>query len=59
MFGGQQMKKKVPSSGKMYEFENTKEGMQAIRKLQKDEWAEEVNKGYDFIIEIFNELDRS
>ena len=59
MFGGQQMKKNVPSSGKMYEFENTKEGMQAIRKVQKDEWAEEVNKGFDFIIEILNELERS
>jgi heme oxygenase len=59
MFGGQIMKKKVPSSGKMYEFGNTKEGMQAIRQVQKDEWAEEVNRGYDFIIEIFNELERS
>jgi hypothetical protein len=29
----------------------------AIRAIQKDEWADEVNKGFDFMIEIFKELE--
>ena len=57
MFGGQIMKEKVPSSGKMYEFENGKEGMMAIRKVQKDEWADEVNKAYEYVIDICEELE--
>ena len=58
MFGGQMMKKKVPSTGKMYDFGNPKEGMQAIREVQQDEWADEVNKAFDYIINIFDELEQ-
>ncbi len=58
MFGGQMMKKMVPSSGKMYDFENMKEAMMSIRALQKDEWADEVNKGFDFNIDMFAELEK-
>jgi len=57
MFGGQMMKKVVPSSGRMYAFDNMKETIQSIRNVQKDEWAEEVNKGFEFIILIFEELE--
>lgn len=57
MFGGQMMKHKVPSTGKMYDFENSREGLQAIRNVQKDEWADEVNKAYDNIMAIFDELE--
>jgi len=57
MFGGQVIKKAVPSLGKMYLFENAEDSIQAIRKVQKDEWADEVNKGFDYIINIFNELE--
>jgi heme oxygenase len=59
MFGGQMMKKAVPSTGRMYDFDNMQESIQSIRNVQKDEWAEEVNKGYDFIILIFEELETS
>jgi heme oxygenase len=58
MFGGQMMKEKVPSKGKMYDFDNMREAAQSVRELQKDEWADEVNKGFDFMIEIFDELER-
>lgn len=58
MFGGQMIKKAVPSQGKMYEFENMKEAIQSIRNVQKDEWADEVNKGFDFNIQIFDELEK-
>ena len=57
MFGGQMMKSKVPSKGKMYDFENMQEAMMSIRQVQKDEWAEEVNIGYDFAIAMFDDLE--
>jgi hypothetical protein len=57
MFGGQMMKNAVPSAGRMYDFDNMKECILSIRNVQKDEWAEEVNKGYNFIILIFEELE--
>ena len=58
MFGGQMIKKSVPSTGNMYDFSNIQEAVASIRKVQKDEWADEVNYGFDFIIEIFDELDK-
>ena len=58
MFGGQMMKKNTPGPGKMYDFENMMECMQSVRAIQKDEWADEVNKGFDFMIEIFKELEK-
>ena len=57
MFGGQMMKSKVPGSGKMYEFEgDMRELISSIRSIQKDEWATEVNKGFQYIINILDEL---
>jgi hypothetical protein len=41
----------------MYEFENMMECAGAVRSIQKDEWSDEVNKGFDFMIEIFKELE--
>lgn len=57
MFGGQMMKKAVPSTGRMYVFENMQEAVQSIRNVQKDEWADEVNTGFDFNISILDELE--
>lgn len=57
MFGGQMMKSKVPGSGKMYEFDgNVNEIIGSVRAVQKDEWADEVNIGFKFIIKILDEL---
>jgi len=58
MFGGQMMKANTPGAGNMYEFENMMESAGAVRAIQKDEWADEVNKGFDFMIEIFKELEK-
>ena len=59
MFGGQMMKKNVPGSGKMYEFEgDMREIAGSIRAIQKDEWADEANKALDYNIAIFDELQR-
>lgn len=57
MFGGQMIKKAVPSTGRMYDFDNMQEAIQSIRNVQQDEWADEVNIGFDFNISIFDELE--
>ncbi|MFN8277434.1 MAG: biliverdin-producing heme oxygenase [Chitinophagales bacterium] len=59
IYGGQMMKKMVPSTGRMYEFEQMQEAVQAIRAVQQDAWADEVNKGFDFNIAIFDELEKA
>lgn len=56
MFGGQLMKEKTPGSGRVYEFDNMKDVVMSIRSIQKDEWADEANKGLDYHIGIYNEL---
>jgi len=59
MFGGQMMKKNVPGSGKMYEFDgDVREIVGSIRAIQKDEWADEANKALDYNINILDELQR-
>ena len=60
VYGGQMMKSKVPGSGKMYEFDgDMMELIGSIRAIQKDEWADEVNKGFQYIINILDELQRN
>ena len=56
MFGGQIMKSKIPGKGRMYDFDNVPELVARIRSVQKDEWADEVNKGFQYIINILDEL---
>jgi heme oxygenase len=57
MFGGQMIKSQVPSKGAFYYFSEMPEGLMSIRNLQKDSWANEVNRGFDFTIAIFEELE--
>jgi hypothetical protein len=57
-YGGQMMKDQTPGSGKMYDFENMQEAIGAIRAVQQDEWADEVNKGFEYIITILDELQK-
>jgi hypothetical protein len=60
MFGGQMMKSKVPGSGKMYEFEgDMRELIGSVRAIQTDEMADEVNKGFEYIINILDELQKN
>jgi heme oxygenase len=59
MMGGQILKKLVPGSGRMYDFgseKDRKDYVQIIRNHQKDDWVDEVNCGYDFVISILDEL---
>lgn len=57
MYGGQMIKKVVPSSGKMYEFENRKEMIDKIRPMLTEDLGAEANKCFDFVIQLFNELE--
>ena len=51
------IKSKVPGSGKMYEFEgDMRELISSVRTIQNDEMADEVNKGFQYIINILDEL---
>ena len=57
LFGGQIIKKNIAGSGKLYEFDgDVKEIAGTIRAVQKDEWANEVNIGFDYLINIYDEL---
>lgn len=57
VYGGQMIKKNIPGSGKLYEFEgDIREIIGTIRAIQKDEWANEVNTGFDYLINIYDEL---
>lgn len=59
VYGGQMMKSKVPGSGKLYQFEgDMKELIGSIRAIQNDEMADEVNKGFQYIINILDELQK-
>ena len=55
-YGGQMMKTKIHGSGRMYDFDDMQAAVGSIRALQKDEWANEVNKGFKHIIAILDEL---
>ena len=57
MYGGQMMKSKVPSAGNIYDFTDMQDAIQAVRKVQQDAWAEEVNRGFDYTIAIFEQLE--
>ena len=56
LYGGQMIKSKIPGRGLLYDFDDQKDCIASIRAIQKDEWVEEVNKGYGFIIQILDEL---
>lgn len=56
LFGGQMMKDKVPGNGHLYDFDKPKECIQSIRDIQDDSWADEVNRGLDYFIDILDEL---
>jgi hypothetical protein len=56
MFGGQLIKPNILGSGRVYDFDNIQESVGFIRKIQSDEWADEVNRGFDFLISIYGQL---
>lgn len=62
MFGGQMMKYRIPGSGRMYDFEGDRNVLiAAVRKLvaENEKHIDEVNKGYNYVINIFDELQKN
>ena len=58
MYGGQMMQSITPGSGKMYNFDDINEAEATIMSLQTDDWVDSINTGFDFMIDIFDELER-
>lgn len=56
MFGGSIMKKNLPGSGTMYDFERKKDLIDSIRGRLTPEMAPEANKVFKFAIDLFEEL---
>lgn len=56
MYGGQMIKKVVPGSGTMYEFDNKKELIEKVRAMLTMDLADEANVAMQFAIDLFEEL---
>lgn len=57
--GGQMIAKRVPGSGKMYQFENVDELKNKIRAKLKDTMGDEANVAFDFAIDIMKDMNES
>jgi heme oxygenase len=57
MYGGAMIAKKVPGSGKMYEFKDKELLKTKVREILNDSMADEANKCFEFAIRLFEELD--
>ena len=59
LHGGQMIKKKVPGSGTMYEFDMDKKVLiEEFRKLLSDDMAEEAKLCFDYASKLFDELSK-
>jgi heme oxygenase len=56
LYGGQMIKRVVPGTTNMYEFENRKELIDSLRNKLDISMAAEANYCFDFAIELFTEL---
>lgn len=56
MYGGQMIKKVIPGSGTMYNFENRSDLATELRTRLTDDMAVEANVCFDLILELFTEL---
>lgn len=57
MYGGDMIAKRIPGSGKMYQF-NDKELLKTkVREMLDNSMADEANKCFEFAIRLFGELE--
>lgn len=56
MYGGQMIKKVIPGSGLMYNFEDRSDTIKALREKLSDSMATEANKCFALIFNLFDEL---
>ena len=57
MYGGSMIAKRIPGSGKMYQFENKQDLIAMIREKLNDSMADEANVCFDYAIRLFEELE--
>jgi len=57
--GGQMIAKKIPGSGKYYQFENNLELANSIYKVINDEMADEAKIAFNFATNLFIEMHKS
>lgn len=56
LYGGQMIKRLVPTSGHMYEFANRKELIDKIRSKLTDSMGDEANVCFEFVIDLFEDI---
>lgn len=56
MYGGAMIAKRVPGSGKMYQFEDKENLKVHLRDLLNDDMADEANRCFEYAIRLFEEL---
>jgi heme oxygenase len=56
LYGGQMIAKRVPGSGKFYQFDNRENLIAQIRKYATDDLAQEANIAFDYNIDIMRAL---
>lgn len=56
MYGGQIIKKRVPGSGYMYDFNNVEELKSKVRSMLSDDMEDEANKCFQYATQLFKEL---
>lgn len=56
LYGGQMIKKVVPGSGRMYEFEDRAGLIAKVREKLSDDLADEANRVFDFALRLFDEV---
>ena len=56
VYGGKMIKSKVPGLGDYYVIENMKECVGAIRAFLNDDMSDEANKGFQFNIDVLNDM---
>lgn len=57
MYGGAMIAKRIPGSGKMYQFEDKELLKTKVRAILDDSMADEANKCFEFAIRLFGELE--
>lgn len=57
LYGGQIVKKKVPGSGSMYEFEDRNELISKTREMLSDDLGNESRIAFEYAINLFKDLE--
>ena len=56
LYGGQIIKKTIPGSGTMYNFEDRLELIAKVREKLSDDLGDEANRAFEFNLQLFEEI---